>query len=114
MQACRQRNAPFLSAGANLGGIQTDPQTTQAVLEIADVYFLNETEGIALFGSVEAAQARPGKLMFLTLGAKGVQVIQGSVVTHIPALSVPTVDPTGAGDTFCGSTLAFWRKGTTR
>ncbi|MCB8937324.1 MAG: hypothetical protein H6654_18125 [Ardenticatenaceae bacterium] len=111
LQACRQRNAPFLSAGANLGGIQTDPQTTQAVLEIADVYFLNETEGIALFGSVEAAQARPGKLMFLTLGAKGVQVIQGSVVTHIPALSVPTVDPTGAGDTFCGSTLAFLAQG---
>ncbi|MCA9919429.1 MAG: hypothetical protein KC445_15830 [Anaerolineales bacterium] len=111
LQACRQRNAPFLSAGANLGGIQTDPQTTQAVLDIADVYFMNETEGMALFGSVEAAQAQPGKLMFFTLGAKGVQVIQGDAVTHVPALSVATVDPTGAGDTFCGSALAFLAQG---
>ena len=111
LQACRQRRAPFLSAGANLTGIQSDLQTTQAVLDMVDVYFLNEPEGVALFGAVEAAQAKPGKLIFLTLGEKGVQVIQGSAVTHVPAVSVEPVDPTGAGDTFCGSTLAFLAQG---
>ena len=111
LQACRQRHASFLSVGANLHGYQTDPQKAKAILDIADALFLNEPEGIALFGSVEAAQAKPGKLIFLTLGAKGARVIQGSVVTHVPALSVEQVDPTGAGDTFCGGTLAFLAQG---
>ena len=111
LQACRQRRAPFLSAGANLPGYQTDPQKAKAILDIADALFLNESEGIALFGSVEAAQAKPDKLIFLTLGAKGARVIQGSVVTHVPALPIEPVDPTGAGDTFCGSTLAFLTQG---
>lgn len=111
LQACRQRRAPFLSAGANLHGFHSDPQRTQAILDIADALFLNEPEGIALFGSVEAAQAKPGKLIFLTLGEKGVKVIQGSVVTHLPTVPVEPVDPTGAGDTLCGGTLAFLAQG---
>ena len=111
LKACRQRHAPFLSAGANLHGFQTDPQRAKAMLAIADALFLNESEGIALFGSVEAAQAEPGKLIFLTLGAKGARVVQGSVVTHVAALSVEPVDPTGAGDTFCGGTLAYLAQG---
>jgi len=111
LQECRQRHAPFLSAGANLNGIQSDPHTTQAILDIVDAFFLNEPEGIALFGSVEAAQAKPGKLLFLTLGEKGGRVIQGSVVTHLPTLAIEPVDPTGAGDTLCGGTLAFIAQG---
>ncbi|MCP4421931.1 MAG: carbohydrate kinase family protein, partial [Chloroflexi bacterium] len=111
LQACRQRRAPLLSAGANLYGFQSDPQRTQAILDIADALFLNEPEGIALFGSVEAAQAKPGKLIFLTLGAKGVRVIQGSVATYLPTQPVETLDPTGAGDTLCGGTLAFLAQG---
>lgn len=111
LQACRHRDAPFLSAGANIEGIRSDPQTTAAILDIVDAYFLNEPEGMALFGSVEAAQAKPGKLIFWTLGEKGVKVIQGSVVTHLPTQAVEPVDPTGAGDTFCGGTLAFLAQG---
>ncbi len=111
LQACRQRRAPFLSAGANLHGFQSDPQRTQAILDIADALFLNKPEGIALFGSMEAAQTKPGKLIFLTLGEKGVRVIQGSIATHLPALAVEPVDPTGAGDTLCGGTLALLTQG---
>ena len=111
LQACRRRHAPFLSAGANLGGYQTDPQRSQAILEISDAIFLNEPEGIALFGSVEAARTKAGKLIFLTLGEKGVRVIQGSVATHLPTQPIEPVDPTGAGDTLCGGTLAFLAQG---
>ncbi len=111
LQACRQRHTPFLSAGANFNGFKSNPQKAQEVLDIADALFLNEPEGVALFGSVETAQAKPGKLIFLTLGEKGVRVIQGSVVTHLPTQPVAPVDPTGAGDTLCGGTLAFLAQG---
>ncbi len=111
LQECRRRHAPFLSVGANLKGFKTDPQNTEAILDSADALFLNEPEGIALFGSVEGAHAKPGKLIFLTLGGNGVRIIQGSVVTHVPALTVDPVDPTGAGDTLCGGTLAFLAQG---
>ena len=111
LQACRQRRAPFLSAGANFHDFQSNPQKAQEILDVADALFLNEPEGIALFGSVEAAQTKPGKLIFLTLGEKGVRVIQGSVATHLPTNAVEPIDPTGAGDTLCGGTLAFLAQG---
>lgn len=111
LQACRERGVRFLSAGANLSGIQSNPQAVWAMLDMVDAYFLNESEGTALFGSVEAAHAKPGKLVFLTLGEKGVRVVQGDTVTHVPAVAVQAVDPTGAGDTFCGGTLAFLLQG---
>lgn len=111
LQACRQRHSPFLSAGANLKSLQSHPEITTAVLDIADAFFLNESEGVSLFGSIEAAQTKPGKLLFLTLGAKGVRVIQGAAMTYLPTQSVEAVDPTGAGDTLCGGTLAFLAQG---
>lgn len=111
LQACRERGAPFLSAGANLGGMRSDPQTAQAILDLADAYFMNESEGIALFGSIDEAKTKPGKLVFLSMGENGVIVIQGSVATHVPTRPVEAVDPTGAGDTLCGGTLAFIAQG---
>ena len=39
--------------------------------------------------------------------AEGACIIQGDTCTLIPAVSSTEVDPTGAGDTFCGATLAY-------
>jgi sugar/nucleoside kinase (ribokinase family) len=33
-------------------------------------------------------------------------VIQGEKIAHMPGHSVVELDPTGAGDTFCGAVLA--------
>jgi ribokinase len=49
---------------------------------------------------------RADALLFVTLGAQGVLVIAGQERTHIPGQRVTEIDPTGAGDTFCGATLA--------
>ena len=104
--ACRERGARFLSAGTFLGDIREKPQAVRRVMEIADAFFMNEEEAVCIFGSLENAQTQPGKLLFITLGRGGVLVLQGLHGIHVPATPAAVVDPTGAGDTFCGAALA--------
>jgi hypothetical protein len=68
---------------------------------------MNDTEAAAVFGSVASARVKPGSILFITLGSRGVCVIQGDYGTRIPAVLAQELDPTGAGDTFCGATLAY-------
>jgi sugar/nucleoside kinase (ribokinase family) len=106
LQACRKHGAKRLSAGTFNQGILDDSAATRDVLSEADLFFLNRQEAMTLFGSVEAARTEPGKLMFVTLGAQGTWVIQGEYKTHVPAIPVQVLDPTGAGDAFCGAMIA--------
>lgn len=80
-------------------------------MDQADIFFMNENEAVGLFGSVETARTRPGKFLFVTLGERGALVIQGSFATEIPGVPSEALDPTGAGDTFCGATLAHLVQG---
>ena len=52
-----------------------------------------------------------GKLMFVTLGAEGAWVLQGEYKTHVPAVPAQVLEPTGAGDSFAGATLARLAQG---
>ncbi|MBN2471916.1 MAG: hypothetical protein JXN59_14430 [Anaerolineae bacterium] len=106
LRACRARGGTFLSAGTFLGDIQVKPDAVRQVMEIADVFFMNEAEAACVFGSLEGAEAKPGKLLFITLGRQGALVLQGGFQTRIPAAPADILDPTGAGDTFCGAALA--------
>jgi hypothetical protein len=68
---------------------------------------MNEDEAEAIFGSVMSARTEVGKILFITRAAQGACIVQGDAVTCIPAVRRPEVDPTGAGDAFCGAALAF-------
>ena len=107
IQACRQRGAQQISAGTGLFNVQEQPETVRAVVEQADIFFMNDLEATAVFGSLEAACTAPGKVLFVTQGAQGARIIQGETTTSIPAVATRELDPTGAGDTFCGATLAY-------
>ncbi|MFC4639569.1 ribokinase [Deinococcus hohokamensis] len=69
---------------------------------------VNEHELEAMAGPGEhAAQAarllaRGPEVVTVTLGARGHLTVTGSQTLTFPALAVPVVDTTGAGDTFCG------------
>jgi sugar/nucleoside kinase (ribokinase family) len=106
LQACRQRGAKRVSVGTFLDLIIAEPGVVRSIMEQADVFFMNEKEATALFGSVEMAKTRPGKVLFVTLGKQGAVVIQGDYPTEVPAVPSNELDPTGAGDTFCGAALA--------
>lgn len=83
---------------------QTD--VVRRLFEEADLFFLNENEARGLFGSLDGAQTAPGKLLFVTLAERGALVLQGEQRIHVPGLPAQELDPTGAGDSFCGATLA--------
>lgn len=103
--ACRNRGASIISAGTALHLIERTPQAASAVLQEADLFFMNAEEAVRLFGSLDAVRARPDQFLFVTMGSEGALVVQGSEVSHIAGKSADVVDPTGAGDAFCGATI---------
>lgn len=107
IQACRKRGAKQISAGTWPRGVVEKPRAVRAVIQDSDYFFMNDVEVKSLFGSLESAKTEPGKVLFITLGSQGACVIQGDTSTLIPAISATVLDPTGAGDTFCGGTLAY-------
>jgi len=106
LQACRERGARRISAGTYPCKIEEETFFTRKVFEAADLFFMNEHEAERLVGSMDEARTPPGKLLFITMGERGAMVIQGDYRTHVPAMEVEAIDPTGAGDTFCGASLA--------
>ncbi len=106
LQVCRMRSQAIISAGSNGKTAHTETETVRELIRQTDLFFMNENEANALFGRVENAHAEPGKRLFITLAERGVWVIEGETRTRIPAPLVQELDPTGAGDTFCGATLA--------
>jgi sugar/nucleoside kinase (ribokinase family) len=98
--------SPRFSVGTYGRLVSGETACVHRLLAQADLFFMNEHEARGLFGSVEQASTRPDALLFVTLGAQGAMVIAGNESTHIPAYATTEVDATGAGDTFCGATLA--------
>ena len=56
--------------------------------------------------NLEWAHGLGAKIVFLKLGPDGVIVSDGKKRERIPGMKVKAVDATGAGDCFCGATLA--------
>jgi ribokinase len=100
-----------VACGTYHAAARNDRARVLEILERADAFFCNQSEAVQLFGSLDAAATRPGRLLFVTRGAHGVLVAQGAHVTEVAGVGVEELDPTGAGDTFCGTTLALLARG---
>lgn len=92
------------------------------LLELTDICAPNETEtelltGMPVHTPVEAERAarallaRGPQTVILTLGERGVLLVDNTTVEHFPAVPVDAVDPTGAGDAFIGSLAVFLGEG---
>jgi hypothetical protein len=110
-QACRDRGARLISGGSFLNLIEEDPALVRAVMEISDLTFMNEAEACALYGCVDTAAAEPGKILFITRGKQGAAILLGDYRTDLLPVPADVLDPTGAGDTFCGATLSHILQG---
>jgi len=106
LDACRNRGATYISVGTFFDDVKNSPDKVSELLEKADVFFMNEEEAVSLFGSLEKIKTRPGAILYVTLGRKGAVVVQGEFRTKLPAAPAKILDPTGAGDTFCGAALS--------
>lgn len=83
------------------------------LLEHVDLMVPNRSELGILTGAPEPATVEEaaglarrlghGGTMVVTLGAAGAVIVDGDGIVHIPAPEVDPVDPTGAGDAFCGA-----------
>ncbi len=78
------------------------------LLALVDVLIPNETEAALLTGlpGADAAMAlsRLGpSMVIVTRGSAGALAVLADAVTEVPPFRVATVDPTGAGDAFCGT-----------
>jgi ribokinase len=110
-RACRARGAQRISTGTYARLIAIEREGVRALFDEVDWFFMNENEANLLFGGVDAVPGRAGKLAFVTLGERGALVIADDSVTHVPGQPANEVDPTGAGDTFCGVVLAKLSQG---
>ncbi len=106
IQACKERGAKKISASTGLFNAVEQPHDVRAVFEACDYGFFNIEEAQTLYDSVEQITCLPGTVKFVTLGQNGALIFQGTLVTELPAVNCQVLDPTGAGDTFCGATLA--------
>ena len=111
VQACRRRGAARVSAGTYARLIANERGRVHALFEAVDLFFMSENEANLLFGSVDAARTRADRTLFVTLAERGALVIRGDQAAHVPGRPASEVDPTGAGDTFCGAVLAGLARG---
>ena len=97
------------------------------LLESFDLVFLNRDSAAAMLGGGAGAEVvadgmddlfrrlargRRTRLLTVTLGADGAMVCPLDGPTQrVPAVPMPVVDTTGAGDTFVGCMLAAWLNG---
>jgi len=79
-----------------------------------DILVVNEGEAEFLSGvsvateggperAAEALAALGPRTVIITMGSEGALVTSGILQKRVPSFSVPVVDTTGAGDTFCGA-----------
>lgn len=116
LQACRRRGAQCISVGTYARLIYNESDTVRRLWSTADLFFMNENECNGLFGSIDSAragEAHDNTALFVTLGERGARVIHQNQQTSLPAQMTREHDPTGAGDTFCGATLAALTQGAT-
>ena len=93
----------------------------QDILEKTDILIPNEIELMQLAGvdpdspgslenAAEKVLERGVKNLVVTMGEKGVRVINNGINEHIPAEEVKVVDTEGAGDVFTGAFTYFYLK----
>ena len=95
-----------VGCGTYAPGIRAHREVVTRVLRASHYFFCNEEEAGLLFGSLDEVAVAPGRVVFVTRGRRGVRVVLGSRAIDVAAPEVEEVDPTGAGDTFCGTALA--------
>jgi len=87
-----------ISVGTCRAMIEADREHTLQLLGAADVFFLNLEE----FGLLCPEGAPSDTMLVVTKGPDGVDIWRDGQAEHHPAQPAQVVDPTGAGDAFCG------------
>ncbi len=108
--ARRLAGCGLLAADAMRSYVDSAPEAARAVLRLADWYFCNREELLALGGGEPEAFRAHWDLRGLVVkdGPGGATVFSDSGTLHVAAIAGKVVDTTGAGDALAGGMLARW------
>ena len=106
LDMCLDRGVKFISIGTWRKNVSEQAETTRYLIQHSQASFMNEEEAAILFGSIDAAEVPAGHTLYITLAEKGTLVIQGKHRNRVVAKRIIAKDPTGAGESFCGSAVA--------
>ncbi len=86
------------------------------VVKRADIIFPSKSEAMMFTGADTDDEgcrqwASEGKIVVLKNGTEGCRIYSKDEVIDVPSFRVKEVDPTGAGDTFCGAFLTAMVEG---
>ena len=107
IEECKIRGAKKISAGTGFFIVKNQLELVKNVIEKSDYFFMNRLECESTFGLIDNVFTETGKTLFITDAEKGVTIVQGKTHSHISSYPSIELDPTGAGDTFCGATLSY-------
>ena len=99
----------LLSAGTWSRAVEDEPEAVGRLLLETDFFFLNQAEAARLLPNGVPLHHRG--VVCVTTGADGVTVHGGDVTRFRPPDVASIVDPTGAGDSFCGGFLGATVRG---
>jgi cytidine kinase len=94
-----------------------DRASLERLAQAAHIFSPNLEEAVSIVGQdlaplalAQIFQGAGGQVIPLRLGAQGSLVLDGrsGAAAHIPAYPARAVDPTGAGNAYCGGFLAGW------
>jgi sugar/nucleoside kinase (ribokinase family) len=97
-----------LSVGSFHAALDEDRDAARVLVTEAGVFFLNAAE----FDDLFPGGPPPTPIFVVTEGRRGATVHHRGRAMRHPAEPATVVDPTGAGDAFCGGYLAGWLRGT--
>jgi hypothetical protein len=99
----------YISAGTYARAVLADKSGVERLMLGCDVFFMNRNEANLLFGDgadVPKSFISENGACYVTDGENGVKVYQSASSEKLFAVVAEELDPTGAGDTFCGAVLA--------
>ncbi|MDZ4836221.1 MAG: carbohydrate kinase family protein [Candidatus Melainabacteria bacterium] len=101
-----EQSKSLISAGTYAQAIKNNSAAVCRLLDSVDLFFMNENESRLIYDDETIRVTKPGRMLFITSGAAGATSYTRDGEIYVPAIVAQELDPTGAGDTFCGAMLA--------
>ncbi len=106
----RALGARTISCGTYFRLVQTAPDIVRELVQNCEYFFMNLNEFQTLFDG-RPPEGAYKKTLFVTESASGCSIYSQGEAWKLPAEPLQEIDPTGAGDTFCGATLTAMAAG---
>lgn len=106
LRKCRQTQDVLISVGTYAKLVYQETAAVRELFDSSDYFFMNVNEANGLIKPDELEAPRKHPTLFVTDGENGATVYDSGNIFKVPASKINELDPTGAGDTFCGATLA--------